>query len=87
MLQGHLKAIPCLYFSFTPVLYISLFLFCIDAENYKYGGTNFTAFRLIDVDNQDVQKVIYGLVESMVDKEIRFRQTNKQARTPNKQIN
>ena len=40
----------------------------VDLENYKYGGTKFTAFRLIDVDKAEVQNVIYGIVESIVDR-------------------
>ena len=39
-------------------------------DSFKYGGTNFTAFRMIDVDKPEVQAVIYSIVESMVDKEM-----------------
>ena len=49
-------------------LLTSLDAHVVDLENYKYGGTNFTAFRLIDVDKSEVQNVIYGIVESIVDR-------------------
>ena len=49
-------------------LLTSLDAHVVELENYKYGGTNFTAFRLIDVDKAEVQNVIYGIVESIVDR-------------------
>ena len=52
-------------------LLTSLDAHVVDLENYKYGGTNFTAFRLIDVDKPEVQNVIYGIVESIMDSDLR----------------
>lgn len=52
-------------------LLTSLDAHVVDLENYKYGGTNFTAFRLIDVDKPEVQNVIYGIVESIIDSDLR----------------
>jgi len=52
-------------------LLTSLDAHTVNLEDYKYGGTNFTAFRLIDVDKPEVQNVIYSIVESMIDKELR----------------
>jgi len=45
-------------------LLTSLDAHTIDLEDYKYGGTNFTSYRMIDVDKPEVQNVIYGIVES-----------------------
>eukprot|EP00090_Calanus_glacialis_P039909 TRINITY_DN6950_c0_g1_i1.p1 TRINITY_DN6950_c0_g1~~TRINITY_DN6950_c0_g1_i1.p1 ORF type:complete len:973 (-),score=205.08 TRINITY_DN6950_c0_g1_i1:162-3080(-) len=53
-------------------LLTSLDAHTVNLEDYKYGGTNFTAFRLIDVDKPEVQNVIYSIVESMIDKELRM---------------
>lgn len=52
-------------------LLTSLDAHVVDLDNYKYGGTNFTAFRLIDVDKQEVQNVIWGIVEGIMDKDLR----------------
>merc|ERR1711892_1202591 len=52
-------------------LLTSLDAHTVSLEDYKYGGTNFTAFRLIDVDNPEVQNVIYSIVEGMIDQELR----------------
>lgn len=52
-------------------LLTSLDAHVVDLENYKYGGTNFTAYRLIDVDKPEVQNVIYGIVESIIDSDLR----------------
>lgn len=30
----------------------------VDLEEFKYGGTNITAFRLVDPDGPDVRKVV-----------------------------
>ena len=49
-------------------LLTSLDAHVVNLDNYKYGGTNFTAFRMIDVDKSEVQNVIYGIVESIVDR-------------------
>jgi len=52
-------------------LLTSLDAHTVNLDDFKYGGTNFTAFRLIDVDKPEVQNVIYSIVESMIDKELR----------------
>ena len=52
-------------------LLTSLDAHVVNLDNYKYGGTNFTAFRLIDVDKPEVQNVIYGIVESIMDSDLR----------------
>jgi len=39
----------------------------VDLNDFKYGGTNFSAFRMVDVDKPEVQNVIYSIVETMVD--------------------
>jgi len=52
-------------------LLTSLDAHTVNLEDYKYGGTNFTAFRLIDVDKPEVQNVIYSIVEGMIDQELR----------------
>ena len=36
----------------------------VDLEDFKYGGTNFTAFRLIDTGRPDVQNVIRSIVQN-----------------------
>jgi len=51
-------------------LLTSLDAHTVNLENFKYGGTNFTAFRMVDVDKPVVQNVIYSIVESMVDKDV-----------------
>jgi len=57
-------------------LLTSLDAHTVNLEDFKYGGTNFTAFRLINVDKPEVQNVIYSIVESMVDKELRMPNIN-----------
>merc|ERR1712128_27330 len=52
-------------------LLTSLDAHTVNLEDYKYGGTNFTAFRLINVDKPEVQNVIYSIVEGMIDQELR----------------
>merc|ERR1740128_1047105 len=52
-------------------LLTSLDVHTVNLEDFKYGGTNFTAFRLIDVDKPEVQNVIYGIVESIIDSDLR----------------
>ena len=52
-------------------LLTSLDAHVVNLENYKYGGTNFTAFRLIDVDKAEVQNVIYGIVQNIMDSDLR----------------
>ena len=47
-------------------LLTSLDAHTVNMEDFKYGGTNFTAFRMIDVDKPEVQHVIYSIVERMV---------------------
>ena len=53
------------------------FLTSLDAhtvhlENFKYGGTNFSAFRMVDVDKPEVSNVIFNIVSAMVDKELGY---------------
>merc|ERR1719481_2174305 len=43
----------------------------VNLDDFKYGGTNFTAFRMVDVDKPEVQNVIYSIVEGMINKELR----------------
>lgn len=33
-------------------------LHSVDLEEFKHGGTNITAFRLVDPEKQDIQKVV-----------------------------
>jgi len=42
----------------------------VNLDDFKYGGTNFTAFRMIDVDKPEVQNVIYSIVETLVDQDL-----------------
>merc|ERR1719481_658132 len=42
----------------------------VNMDNFKYGGTNITAFRMVDVDKPEVQNVIYSIVQGLVDKEM-----------------
>merc|ERR1712128_352916 len=57
-------------------LLTSLDAHTVDLEDFKYGGTNFTAFRMIDVDKPEVQNVIYSIVEGMIDDELRMANIN-----------
>merc|ERR1719483_1320999 len=51
-------------------LLTSLDAHTVNLDDFKYGGTTFTAYRMIDVDKPEVQNVIYSIVESMVDKDL-----------------
>jgi len=53
-------------------LLTSLDAHTINLDDFKYGGTNITAFRMINVDKPEVQNVIYSIVESMLDRELRM---------------
>ena len=44
----------------------------VNLENFKYGGTNFSAFRMVDVDKPEVSNVIFNIVSAMVDKELGY---------------
>jgi ionotropic glutamate receptor len=48
----------------------------INLDNFKYGGTNITAYRMINVEKPEVQNVIYSIVESMLDQEQRMTNIN-----------
>jgi len=47
-------------------LLTSLDAHTVNLEDFKHGGTNFTAFRMIDVDKPEVQNVIYSIVHNAV---------------------
>jgi ionotropic glutamate receptor len=53
-------------------LLTSLDAHTVNLDDFKHGGTNFTAFRMIDVDKPEVKNVIYSIVESMVDRDLRM---------------
>jgi len=57
-------------------LLTSLDAHTVNLENFKHGGTNFTAFRMINTDKPEVQNVIYSIVESMLDQELRMANIN-----------
>jgi len=42
----------------------------VNLDDFKYGGTNFSAYRMIDVDKPEVSNVIYSIVKSMVNQEM-----------------
>jgi ionotropic kainate glutamate receptor 2 len=48
----------------------------INLDDFKYGGTNITSYRMINVDKPEVQNVIYSIVESMLDQELRIANIN-----------
>ena len=37
----------------------------VNLEDFKYGGTNITAFRMINVDKIEVQRVVYDIVAEL----------------------
>ena len=39
----------------------------VDLEDFKYGGTNITAFRMVNMDTPETQNIIYSIAQSMVD--------------------
>lgn len=41
-------------------------LHTVDLEEFKYGGTNITAFRLVDPESPEVQKVLRELVSTQL---------------------
>jgi len=45
-------------------LLTSLDAHTVNLDNYKHGGTNFTAFRMIDINKPEIQNVIYNIVTS-----------------------
>jgi len=47
-------------------LLTSLDAHTVNLENFKHGGTNFTAFRMIDVEKPDVKNVIYSIAHNAV---------------------
>ena len=53
-------------------LLTSLDAHTINLEDFKYGGTNITAFRMINIDKPEVQNVIYSIVESMINQELKI---------------
>jgi ionotropic kainate glutamate receptor 2 len=53
-------------------LLTSLDAHTVNLDDFKHGGTNFTAFRMIDVDKPEVKNVIYSIVENMVDRDLRL---------------
>lgn len=59
----------CYYFCYIQDLHT------IDLEEFKYGGTNVTAFRLIDPDNLHVQQIIraWEFGEQKLGRKIDFR--------------
>ena len=44
----------------------------VNLEDFKYGGTNISAFRMVDVDKPEVSNVIFNIVSAMVDKELGY---------------
>ena len=44
-------------------LITSLDLHMVDMEEFKYGGTNVTAFRLLDPEREEVRGVVRGWIE------------------------
>jgi len=57
-------------------LLTSLDAHTINLDNFKYGGTNISAYRMINVERPEVQNVIYNIVETMLDKELRTANIN-----------
>ncbi len=59
-------------------LITSLDTHTVDMENYKYGGTNFTGFRLVNTNRAEVQAVIWNIVksESAIGNTLEFRDGN-----------
>jgi len=47
-------------------LLTSLDAHTVNLDNYKHGGTNITAFRMIDIDKQEVQNVLYSIVHTAI---------------------
>lgn len=55
-------------------LITSLDLYTVDLEEFKYGGTNITAFRLVDPDSLEVQQTIHNWTagEAKLGKKVEF---------------
>ena len=47
-------------------LLTSLDAHTVNLDDFKYGGSNFTAYRMVDVDTPEVQRAVYSIVERMV---------------------
>ena len=47
-------------------LLTSLDVHTVNLDDFKHGGTNFTNFRMIDVDKPEVQNVLYSIVHNAV---------------------
>ena len=43
----------------------------VNLDDFKYGGTNITAFRMVNTMRPEVQAVIWGIVEGIMDREMR----------------
>ena len=47
-------------------LLTSLDVHTVNLDDFKHGGTNFTAFRMVDIDKPEVQNVLYSIVHNAV---------------------
>ena len=47
-------------------LLTSLDAHTVDLHSFKYGGTNFTAFRMIDTNKHEVKSVIHDIVNKEI---------------------
>ena len=53
------------------ILLTSLDGHTVNLDDFKYGGTNVTAFRMVNTHRPEVQAVIWGIVEGIMDREMR----------------
>lgn len=65
----------CAFNVFRDYVFCTQDLHTIDLEEFRYGGTNITAFRLIDPENANVQQTIrsWELGEQKLGRRIEFR--------------
>ena len=47
----------------------SLDAHAVDLEDFKYGGTNFSAYRLIDTDRPEVSSIVFSIVQGMINED------------------
>ena len=48
----------------------------VDLEDFKYGGTNITAFRMVNMDTPETQNIMYSIAQSMVDNRLGLNNIN-----------
>ena len=47
----------------------SLDAHAVDLEDFKYGGTNFSSYRLIDTDRPEVSNIVVSIVQGMINED------------------